>query len=263
VLSENSPGTADLMPYDDRIRDPQLSSNARLSRLNASPACAPMAEMTLVAGTDHGLLHPVIFGENDEVVPVDSVFCRTSDPSDGESSWLRAGHNRELTEFTEPFNHHNFGHRDDPATPELEGYRIRDHVQLRRTIMRGFTDWFVGEHTRFDVIQNGPFVQSVDVAVDVNYNAYERDIARLVVVVYARDNSGRWHATGPHVNDLGGIVDPRVVDGNSREMGVYDPEFQVNFTDDQEIVEVRLAVVGLAPDVFVVPPEPDSRFALP
>lgn len=77
ALKFNSPGTKDLCPYDDQAWFPFLSGNPTLYCLNRSPKCIPLADMTLIAGTHGFLCSRFLLGENDKVVTVDSVFCRT------------------------------------------------------------------------------------------------------------------------------------------------------------------------------------------
>jgi hypothetical protein len=253
----DSPGTADLYPYDDRAWFAFFSGNPTLYRLNRSPTCIPLADMTLIAGTDGLLDSPYFLGENDKVVPVDSVFCRTDKKNDGNESLLVVPPSAVKYEYMAGFNHFNFGGPD---------FRIKDHPKVKDAITEGLSDWVVGkslvkEFARFD--DNGA-IKNANIKVQVEYNSMGRDFDRVALVIYAQDENLNWHVCGDYVDTTGNVTYFESISGNSvKHIDPLTLSTDYFFAKEEGIRQVVFELVPLEPGQTSVPLEPSGTFELP
>jgi len=251
-----SPGTADLLPYDDDAFLPYFSGNPTLYLLNKSKTCIPMADMTLIAGTDGFLDHPVLLGKNDRVVPVDSVFCRTSSLFDAEdASLLMVNENAVKYECEAHFNHKNFG---------TENYRINQYENVKTPIIRGFSDWVVSELVSSS-IEKYPagFIKAAAFECRVEYNVWGRDCDAFVPVLYGRDKHGRYHIYGNSVDHNGHVTQRQLIYGNSADVGSEEVLLVTNFNESDEIESVSLSIVALKPGQNKINLIPAADFGMP
>ena len=262
IIKIQSSGTADLLAYDDRS-NLLLSTNPRLQLLNQNPGSAPHGEMTLIAGTDKGVLGHILFlpsTENDGVVPVDSVFCRTSDPNDGSKSLLDQS-SLNIYESTFGFTHFNFGG---------DTFRIGGNQALEEEIAHGLSDWVVTKLVNYqiDLFSSDPddpeYIKYVEYEVRVQYNVYERTIDRLALVIYAKDENGEWHISGNYADSQGNITYSDPIEGNSEAI-LPPTELSTNalFQETDKITDLAFVVVRLKPGQNTVPLEPEGNFGLP
>jgi hypothetical protein len=252
----DSPGTADLYPYDDRAWFAFFSGNPTLYRLNRSPTCIPLADMTLIAGTDGLLDSRYLLGKNDKFVPVDSVFCRTDKKNDGDASLLVVSPSAKKHEYTEGFNHFNFGGPD---------FRIKDHPELKDLITKGLSDWVVGKSLVKEVVRfdDNNAIKNVNFKVQVEYNSKGRDFDRVALVIYAQDEKLNWHVCGDYVDDNGNIIRSSDVTGNSQGKSPCIIETDEAFKQEEGIRQVVFELVPLEPGETSVPLKPSGTFELP
>jgi pimeloyl-ACP methyl ester carboxylesterase len=258
IVESWSPGTGDLYPYDDEAWFALFSGNPTLYGLNRSPTCMPRADMTLIAGTDGVLNSPYLMGENDKVVPVDSVFCRTSNPDDGDNSLLAVNPSANKYEYTAPFDHSNFGG---------ENYKINDHPEVKGPIVQGFSDWTVGKLIDSNVIKfdDNYTVHYAEFSIKLEYNVMKRDTDRVALVIYAQDGNFNWHVCGLYADAAGNILYSDPINGNTADENVVSPTLSTVrlFTEDEGIWRIVFAVVPLKPGQTTVSLVPDADFALP
>lgn len=276
IIERWSPGTKDLLHYDDRD-NPVKSENPRLAHLNLNPKAAPQSDLTLIAGTDNSKLSGLILPKpNDSVVPVDSVFCRTSDRKDDPKSSLLSvrpeAHGRPNLkyEYTAPFNHYSFGDKN---------FRIRNNVNIRDAILHGLTDWVVSKEydSKIRTFIDTYYIKSADFTVDVEYNIFKpneqdveagrtaRDIDRVALVIYGQDEGGRWHLRGDYAGGDGHLIRSEPVKGNSI-VNINEPKrisSNASFVESEKIVRVAFVVVHLKPGQTEVPLNPYGGFGLP
>ena len=272
VIKNWSPGTADLLDYDDQ-GSVFWSANPRLHRLNQNPRCAPLGDMTLIAGTEKGSTGNILFlpsTENDGVVPVESVFCRTSNPDDGLKSLLEIQQSAKVYESIFEFNHFSFGGSH---------FRIKDNPAVENAITHGFSDWVVTKLVNAQVNKYEPDLEYIEYAefeVDVEYNVFKpneedlfdgresRDIDRLALVIYAKDEYGQWHVSGNYADAQGNITYSNPIEGNSKNV---DPPLTISttalFLESGKIMDLAFEVIRLKPGQETVPLEPKGDFGLP
>jgi hypothetical protein len=275
IIERWSPGTKDLLHYDDRD-NPEKSANPRLAHLNLNPKAAPQSDLTLIAGTDNSKLSGLILPKpNDSVVPVDSVFCRTTDSKDDPKASLLSvcpeAHGRPNLKYehTAPFNHYTFGAAE---------FRVRDNEDVRDAILHGLTDWVVSKllDSKIMTFTDTYYIKSADFTVEVEYNTFKpneqdleagrtgRDIDRVALVIYGQDESGRWHVRGDYAGGDGKLLRSESVVGNSIN---DDPPITLStsalFTESEKIVRVAFVVARLRPGRTEVPLDPSGGFGLP
>lgn len=256
VVKVISPSSADLLPYNDEAPHALASDNPRLYLLNKNQNSSPQADMTLIAGTD-GLHFPLLgVGENDKVVEVDSVFCRTFNPDDGDASLLTVDPSSTKYEYRSGFNHFNFG---------TEKYRIKDHISLKNRILEGLSDWGVSEiintvNETFD--ENGDIIKYTEATIKVQFNTMHRDFDRLVLVIYGRGTDNSWHVGGKYVDPEGNVISSREVAGNSKEVGAESLSTGQSYSESQGIGEIATALIRLKPGENKVPLSPNGGFFL-
>ena len=267
-----SPGTADLLAYDDR-KSPFWSGNPRLHRLNTNPAGIPRADLSLIAGTDSGLLGGLYLPlPNDMIVPLESVFFRTSDPDDEEwRSLVEIERPNKKYEYGFGFNHFNFGDKD---------FRIKDNVEVKDAILHGLSDWVVAELIQSQVAghPDSNYVQYAEFEVEVQYNVFEendsevreyRDYNCVVLVIYGQDENDQWHIAG-YADAEGDITYSVPIQGNSQNIAdPLTPSANIYYPEETQIKRVEFAFMPWkrTPDGRHIPPkvplEPDPNFGLP
>ncbi|MBN2333907.1 MAG: carboxypeptidase regulatory-like domain-containing protein [Deltaproteobacteria bacterium] len=249
-----SPGTWDLFPYDDRSWISWLSGNPTLYNLNRSSSCMPQANMTMIAGTK-GILASLL-GDNDKVVPVDSVFCRTTADNDGDKSLLRVNASAKKFEYRAEFDHFEF------STDE---YRLRDNPEVYDPIQQGFSDWVVGKSILSAVTfyDDNVTINSAACEVEVQYNVWNEDIDRVVLVIYAMDQDYKWHLCGTSADKDGNVIDSAPIDGNSIELAPLQLHDSAHFAEEARIWRVTYELIPLAPGQTTVPLVPSANFTLP
>ncbi len=263
----DSPGTADLLAYDDR--DPiLLSENPRLQRLNENPKSMPGHDLTLIAGTDSsGILGYVLPKPNDGVVPVDSVLCRTSSPTDPpETSLLSAGGSGNKSEYTFGFSHKNFA---------IGEFRIGSHPALKDAIMMGLSDWLVGE-TKDDPLTPYPDNEVhlstetqpgfARVRIRVDFNNWSGVTTDAALVIYAQDNTldEQWYIAGGDAQQDGRVIQNYSIAGNSIDLtepliiSAY-TEFPEHGNDPKkQIKDYEVLLIHLTPGQTHVPTTPKA-----
>ncbi len=273
LLMHFSPGTADLLAYDDK-KPCAATENPRLCMLNKHPDALPGQGMSLIAGTESSWWSDMVLdGENDGIVPVSSVFCYTSRPDDGEASLFPA--DKIENRSTYGFSHFNFS---------KEGFFMRDHPDLRDEIFMGLSDWVVSSQeddpstpytdneTRLPDEENKGYARS---RVEVQYNCYNRDIDRVVLIIYYQDGLGNWQIADSSDNGADPAGELRnekvetVATGNSFYQGesilTASCQFpEVNPDDpDTQVLDVKYLVIRLKPGQEIVSTEPDAHFSIP
>jgi uncharacterized protein YkwD len=256
IIASYSPGTKDLFPYDDEAWLALLSGNPTLYNLNRSSSCAPQADMTLMAGTDGVLDSPYLLGENDKAVPVDSVFCRTSNQNDGDKSWLEVNPPAHKYEYKQAFNHFDFGG---------ELYRIRDHQEVEASIVQGLSDWVVGKVIDSNVIKydDDYTIQYVEASVEIEYNVIGRDFDRVALVIYGQDGALNWHVCGGYASPAGNITYADEIRNNSADVEPLRISTSHLFGANEAIWRVIIELVPLKPGQTTVPLEPNGNFGMP
>jgi hypothetical protein len=273
-----SPCTEDLIDYNDRDSF-SGSTNPRLCLLNQNSASTPSDDMTLIAGTDSsktvGLLLPK---PNDSVVPVDSVFCRTSYLGDDLKSLLNIQRPNEKYEYTFGFNHDNFGGED---------FKIEDNPELEKAIIHGLSDWSVSKlfSQRVEMYPQSTAIEYAEFEVDVEFNTFEpndqdirhnrdvRDRNRILLVIYGKDRSGGWHIASTYTDDEGKITFSESIEGNSIEKRPVEPlrlSCNASFDKEDDIIQICFSVVPVKrdPDTLEYTPEkvpatPGGNFGIP
>jgi hypothetical protein len=275
LIERWSPGTKDLKHYDDRV-NPEKSENPRLAQLNLNLKTTPQSDLTLIAGTDGSKVTGLILPKpNDSVVPVDSVFCRTTDSKDAPKASLLSvspethGRPNLKYEYTAPFNHYTFGDKN---------FRIRNNVNIRDAIVHGLTDWVVSKHhdSKIMTFTDTDYIKSADFTVDVEYNTFTpneqdleagrtvRDIDRVALVIYGQDESGRWHVRGDYAGGDGKLLRSESVLGNSiNNENQKRLSTSTLFAESEKILRVAFVVVHLKPGKTEVPLDPSGGFGLP
>jgi carbon monoxide dehydrogenase subunit G len=273
-LLQASPGTADLLAYDD-TKECASGNNPRLCMLNRNPDALPDQSMTLVAGTDSSWWSDILLeGENDRVVPVSSVFCRTSSPDDGETSLFPDEKIEKTAKYG--FNHFNFS---------TDSFRFKDNPSLRDDIYQGLSDWVV---SRTAEDPSTPYADNevlfpdeedegyARTRVEVQYNCYGRDIDRVVLVIYYKDGQDNWHIAPSPDNgaDTDGSLRSAKVEtiatGNSVKR---DKALALSATctfprvdpgdPTTEVRQVKYNVIRLVPGESSVSREPGGHFSTP
>ena len=211
--------------------------------------------MTLIAGTD-GPLVPPLLKPNDKIVPVDSVFCRTTDEDDGDASLLTVKSSANKYEVTAGFDHLNFGG---------DKYRIKDNPAVSKPILDGLSDWVVGKtltkNTReFD---DNYTISFAEIEVEVEYNVRGRDVDRLALVMYGMDGNEKWHIFGTHTDAAGKIIYSVPINGNSLKDGSVRLSTSHVFKESDGIWKIVYTLSKLKPGQTKVPLEPSAHFALP
>ncbi len=255
IISLWSPGTGDLFPYDDRGWISWLSGNSTLYNLNKSSSCMPQANMTLIAGIK-GFLDPLL-GENDKVVSVDSVFCRTTADNDGDKSLLKLNASAEKTEVIEDFDHLEFSTDD---------YRLSEIPEVYDSIKRGFSDWVVGKSilSNIEHYDDNFTISSAEFGVDVQYNVWNGDLDRVLLVIYALDGDNKWHIRGEYVDEAGNIKFAEPINGNSNtlteSLQLHDNAL---FTQKEGIWQIKYELISLNHGQTKVSLVPSATFTLP
>ncbi len=197
-----------------------------------------------------------MLGDNDKVVPVDSVFCRTSNPDDGDKSLIAVNPWANKYQYTAPFDHFNFGGND---------FRIAGHPEVKVPIVQGLSDWTVSKLigsnvTKFD---DDYTIHYAEFSIKLEYNVMGRDTDRVALVIYAQDGNLNWHVCGLYADAAGNITYSNPINGNSADEGL--PTLSTNhlFTEDQGIWRIVFEVVPLKPGQTKVSLEPGANFALP
>ncbi len=190
----------------------------------------PLADMTLIAG-DKGFEDPFLdslLGPSDQVVPVDSAFCRTTDPNDGKESLLKVHPGNKITEVTDEFTHTGF------STDE---YRIIDHDQIYIPIQQGLSDWVVGKSLVSNVVKYDDFftVASADFQVEAQHNVWDNTYDRVVPAIYAMDTDNNWHVKGDYVNESGNVIKSEPIEANSKDQPTRTLQTNVVFAQDENI----------------------------
>ena len=215
--------------------------------------------MTLIAG-NNGILDPLFdpfLGENDKIVPVDSVFCRTTATDDGDKSLLKVNPWAEKHEYTAEFDHLEFGSED---------YRIKDHPEVYSRIQKGLSDWIVATNINsfVDTYDDLLTIEYTESLVELQYNVPKGEHDRVALVIYARDGSNQWHIGGTHVDESGNVIFSEPIDGNSivnlLPLRLYTNE---NFAREDGIWRVLPELVSLKPGQTTVPLEPSAKFIMP
>jgi len=264
-----SPGTADLMYYDDTAPE-ATSGNPSLYALNQNAVSKGKAKTTLIAGTDSsaylylpGLALPE---PNDSVVPADSVFCLSSTaPARAKAyslldySGLTINdciyHDDTCRNETYHFNHFNFG------TNEFSVEKIINDIR------KGLSDWTVGKRRFFSWNDERAGTEGMAKAtMVVNYNTTGKDIDRVVLVLYARDTSGAWHIydQGQNGADAEGNVNAnkvKPISGVSVDEVVLD--VSCILPDPDTVEEVMPCLYSLRPGRTKVPLVPEPDFSMP
>ncbi|MGV8075116.1 MAG: carboxypeptidase regulatory-like domain-containing protein [Syntrophobacteraceae bacterium] len=278
MLLENSPGTADLLGYDD-LWPCWLSENPRLCALNRNPQSFALKKSGLIAGTGGNDWSNAFFSElNDIIVPVSSVFCSTSDPNDGEASLFPE--DKVGLGALYDFNHFNFG--------TLE-YDINGHPQLRKDMFSMLSDWTVSkkvDNPATPMPYNDNEVKLPEIGqqgyarfyVKVEYNCHAKDFDKVVLVVYAKNSDGEWRIVegdnGAYPDGSVNLDKVEMVYGNSAdaESGKA-PKFlsaAVEFPNvvvgvpNTYVLDVTARLIMLKPDQFTVPTRPETaNFSIP
>ncbi|MFO7753959.1 MAG: carboxypeptidase regulatory-like domain-containing protein [Desulfobacteraceae bacterium] len=269
-----SPGTADLIEYDDR-EFCSATNNYRLCVLNKSQTALPNEGMTLIAGTDSRWWAEGLFeGENDSLVPVSSVFNYTSCPDDGDASLFPDDKIDRRSKYG--FNHFNFSKK---------GFMVRSNDNLRDDIFHGLSDWMVSKQEND---QSTPYADNevklpdeeetgyARSRAEVEYNCYGRDFDRVVMVLYYKDGLGNWHIADSSDNGAytGGSLRSGKVENVATGNSFYNDDALVLTVSctfprvepgnpETEIVKVKTLVYRLKPGQENVSTEPDAHFEMP
>lgn len=282
-LKFHSPGSFDLLDYDDS-ENPANSFNPSLATLNINPNTIPWGDMTLLAGTDHSkLIGFLLDGENDSLVPVDSVFCRTSDTNDGEKeSLLKVLPGKHKWEREAGFNHFN-------VCSTEAGYRIANFQDF---IRKGLSDWTVsmsdgGNENNYFTPPTETTSGSFKAQVFVDYNVFfdqensdlerhtPRDIDRTVLVSYAVYMDGdetKYYIVGNNADEQGNVIISEPVQnysgiGGNIQIQLSDysqfPQIDPN-NPKTRIIRVFPVICNLSPGVNTVPLTPQNvTFSVP
>lgn len=200
------------------------------------------------------------------MVTVNSVFCRTSDPLDGEKTLMSAPTTHY---YTRDFNHFNLG---------TDGYRINTFIDK---ITQGLSDWTVSKIADSTFIE--PDINNAGYAwfeINAEYNAQHKDIVGIVVVIYAKDIAGNWHIISQGNN--GANAERDINKDTSKKTTAYfkeilnskdrpvplELEASCNFpasdpSDPNHIKSVTYAVIPLKFGQDTVNPTPEGGFGLP
>ena len=282
-LKFHSPGSFDLLGYDDSD-SPAGSFNPSLATLNINPNTIPWGDMTLLAGTDHSkLIGFLLDGENDSLVPVGSVFCRTSDSIDGErESLLKVFPGKHKWEREAGFNHFN-------VCSTEAGYRM---VNFQDFLRKGLSDWTVslsdgGSENNYFTPPTETTSGSFKTQVLVDYNVFfdpensdserhtPRDIDRVVLVSYATYMDGdetKYYIVGNNADEQGNVLISEPVQKYSGIGG----NVQIHLSDYSQfpqidpnnpktwIIRVFPVICNLSPGVNTVPLTPQNvTFTVP
>jgi DNA-binding beta-propeller fold protein YncE len=268
-LSILSPGTADLLYYDDAAPE-WTSGNPSLHALNRNPKSVGNAKTTLIAGTDSSAyfyLPGFLLSEpNDSVVPADSVFCFKSNATDRTAgSSLLSYRGLEINDCiytdqgckdeTYHFSHFNFGTKEFNLS------------LIIADVLKSFSDWTIAKSKYFSY--NNPLENTsgmARVSVGVQYNTSRRDIDRVVLVIYTRDKAGVWHiySQGDNGADVSGNINAdkaKQISGVSLEELLLEASCCFPYPDDVEAVDACL--YNLRPGQRKVPLTPEPKFSFP
>ncbi|MCF8068361.1 MAG: hypothetical protein K9L30_07230 [Desulfobacterales bacterium] len=285
LIMKWSPGTKDLLAYDDSKSEDE-TENPTLYYLNKNPACIPMGDMTLIAGTDNSDIFlpgscPGLEEPNDGIVPLISVFCRpTCCPDDPNQSLLKvkgpdssdkytSDRSARKFEYNFPFNHGNFGERD---------YRLEAHPEIRNKIITGLSDWVVAKTTNSQIDKypspDDEYIMYSEFEAEIQYNVFKqtdqsdprqsRDIDRVALLIYGQDENDNWHLGGSYTDDQGNLLYSDSISGNSIDLAQpLKVSTSAVFNEDQKIVKVEFEVLPIHSDKPTVPLEPSGKYKMP
>ena len=288
-----NPAIGDLLDYQDNTPE-GFAINPKLAFLNRA-GLPPTGDISLWAGTDFNAYPPLglvlfgVYGDNDSIVPVNSVYCRpTADPQ-GYGSLLEVKSNSKKYEYSHPFTHENVGTSIFPIS------------NFEEEIRRGLSDWVVcklWDSPESPILDNYQLLPTatqdgeVRAMVTLEYNVWDgydgrtaRDIDRAVVVIYYKDVLGEWHIAESANNQNG--ADP---EGNVNNIQVIplsgsskveinpdkkkvsaqailkaNPAFgESGYIPSNDVKEVRVSFIPLKPGQKKVPKDPTAAtFGVP
>ncbi len=282
-----NPAIGDLLDYPDNAAE-GFTVNPKLAFLN-STGLPPTGDISLWAGTDFNAYPPLglalfgVYGDNDSIVPVRSVFCRpTADPQ-GSSSLLEVKGDSAKYEYIHPFTHENIGTASYPIS------------NFEEEIRRGLSDWLVcrlWDSPETPLVDNYQLLPTatqdgeVRAMVTLEYNVWDdydgrakRDIDRAVIVIYYKDALGEWHIAESAGNQNGADPDGNVNDDvdipiektsklkenpDDKKISAIatlyaNPTFgEPGYIPRNDVKEVRVAVIPLRPGQKTVPKDPTS-----
>ncbi len=288
-----NPAIGDLLDYPDNAAE-GFTVNPKLAFLN-STGLPPSGDISLWAGTDFNAYPPLglalfgVYGDNDSIVPVRSVFCRPTTDPQGNGSLLAVNGDSARYEYIHPFTHENVG------TPS---YPINN---FEEEIRRGLSDWLVCRlwdspetsiPDNFQLLPTATRDGEVRAMVTLEYNVWDgydgrakRDIDRAVIVIYYKDALGEWHIAESASNQNGADPEGNVNDGvdlpiektsklkenpDDKKISAIavlkaNPAFgEPGHIPSNDVKEVRVAVIPLRPGQKTVPKDPTSvTFGVP
>ena len=257
LLEEWSPGTADLLDYDDRTGE----GNLTLWMINEFTKCAtPRAKIGLIAGTAGGAVGQLVTGEavNDLIVGRSSAWARRKS---GHSVTALQGRIADVTD--ESFDHLNVGKDSQPIS-----------VFAKTKIFPSLTDWTVSRLVEpvKDVPATETEPRTVSATVAVEYNVPKKEITHVSLLLYVQDGNDVWRiAAGADPESLI-PTEPKEITGNS--MDVTNPDdkiLEVTATLPEvvpgdpttEVQSIQIAVFRATSESEPAPPEPEGNFGLP
>ena len=109
--------------------------------------------------------------------------------------------------------------------------------------------------------------------VQVEYNAYGRDMDKVVLVLYAKDGNNQWHIVAGDANAQGNIIDYDLINGNSIDR-IKEGKPPLTLTASctfpktendpaKEIEETAVVIYSLKSNENTVPLIPTGDFGIP
>ena len=293
VIKLVNPAIGDLLDYPDNTPE-GFAINPKLAFLNWA-GLPPTGDISLWAGTDFNAYPPLglalfgVYGDNDSIVPVTSVYCRPTADLQGNGSLLEVKSNSKKYEYLHPFTHENVGTSIFPIS------------NFEEEIRRGLSDWVVcrrWESTETPLSDNYQLLPTatqdgeVRAMVTLEYNVWDgydgrtaRDIDRAVVVIYYKDALGEWHIAESDTNQNGadpqGNVNDNVdfkmsktskdeTDPDKKKVSAIailkaNPAFgESGYIPGNDVKEVRVSFIPLKPGQKTVSRDPTSAtFGVP
>lgn len=257
LLSLWSPGTADLLDYEDVTG----VGNPRLHAVNRPGSCAsPGDRMNVIGGTDGGLVGLLTVGElpNDKVVPLRSAHASSRS---GRTVPALAPHIAERHQHR--FSHTNVG--EEVPISEFAG----------TDIFPVLSDWVVGTIVRKatlpPVSTGGP--ERFEVEAEIAYNVPHGKITGVALVIYRQDGNDEWHIEYGADPDSFEVTEAVSVSGNSLEsndkdermklIGKFDIPVRVAGRPETETKKVQILLPTITDEDREVPEEPQGDFGLP
>jgi hypothetical protein len=280
-----SPGTADLLDYDDSAEPGSLLSlNPFLSELNSDPGSAPKHKMSLIAGADSvnfvnlltdgevtALINRLIAAKKLSEADRDNVEHILNVLSEGGLAVSFDELNDGLVPESSAHARTQSGERVPALSSLSEGDTITDHTELFNHFSMGkadssvristigdneilptLSDWTVTRVTTPPIFHRPTLTDSgaYTIGISADFNVPSGDITAVVAVVYGKDAGGHWHVLqGADPDSLqpdSGVS----ISGNSTDQGPVDLSVERSIpmvTDDPntDIREVDVAIVNL------------------